>query len=39
MPHFPSFEQFAELARDHTVVPVYRRLTGDTLTPVTAFRV
>ena len=37
MPHFPSFEPFAELARDHTVVPVYRRLTGDTLTPVSAF--
>jgi len=37
MSHFPSFEQFAELARDHTVVPVYRRLTADTLTPVSAF--
>ncbi|VTT98061.1 anthranilate synthase component i : Anthranilate synthase component I OS=Planctomyces maris DSM 8797 GN=PM8797T_19864 PE=4 SV=1: Anth_synt_I_N: Chorismate_bind [Gemmataceae bacterium] len=37
MPHFPSFEQFRELARTHTVVPVYRRLTGDTLTPVSAF--
>src|SRR4029079_12271285 len=38
MAHFPSFEQFAELARTHTVVPVYRRLTGDTLTPVSAFK-
>ena len=38
MAHFPSFEQFAELARMHTVVPVYRRLTGDTLTPVSAFK-
>ncbi|MFO0806278.1 MAG: anthranilate synthase component I [Gemmataceae bacterium] len=38
MSHFPSFEQFAELARTHTVVPVYRRLTGDTLTPVSAFK-
>jgi len=37
MPHFPSFDQFAELARGHTAVPVYRRLTGDTLTPVSAF--
>ncbi len=37
MPHFPSFDEFRELARTHTVVPVYRRLTGDTLTPVTAF--
>jgi anthranilate synthase component 1 len=38
MPHFPPFEQFAELARTHTVVPVYRRLIGDSLTPVSAFR-
>lgn len=37
MPHRPSFEEFAALARDHTVVPVYRQLTGDTLTPVSAF--
>jgi anthranilate synthase component 1 len=37
MPHFPSFDRFAELARAHTVVPVFRQLTGDTLTPVSAF--
>jgi anthranilate synthase component 1 len=37
MPHFPPFDQFAELARAHTAVPVYRQLTGDTLTPVSAF--
>src|SRR3954451_3493634 len=37
MPHFPSFDEFAALARTHSVVPVYRRLTGDTLTPVSAF--
>ncbi|HEY8503810.1 MAG TPA: anthranilate synthase component I [Gemmataceae bacterium] len=37
MRHRPAFNEFAELARTHTVVPVYRRLTGDTLTPVTAF--
>jgi anthranilate synthase component I len=37
MPHFPPFDQFRELAREHTAVPVYRRLTGDTLTPVSAF--
>lgn len=37
MPHLPSFEEFRALARSHTVVPVYRRLTGDTLTPVSAF--
>ena len=38
MPHRPSFETFTDLARDHTVVPVYRQLTGDSLTPVSAFR-
>jgi len=38
MAHFPSFKQFAELAWSHSVVPVYRRLTGDTLTPVSAFK-
>src|SRR3984957_10949764 len=38
MPHRPTFDEFVALARDHTVVPVYRRLTGDTLTPVSAFR-
>jgi len=37
MPYFPSLEQFRELAGTYTVVPVYRRLTGDTLTPVSAF--
>src|SRR5580698_802115 len=37
MPYRPSFEEFAALAKNHTVVPVYRQLTGDTLTPVTAF--
>lgn len=37
MPYRPTFEEFAALAREHTVVPVYRQLTGDTLTPVTAF--
>ena len=37
MPHRPSFAEFAELARGATLVPVYRRLLNDTLTPVTAF--
>ena len=37
MPHRPTFDEFAALAQGHTVVPVYRRLTGDTLTPVSAF--
>src|SRR5262249_8531316 len=35
--HRPTFEEFAALAAGHTVVPVYRQLIGDTLTPVTAF--
>lgn len=37
MPHYPSLEQFRELAGTYSVVPVYRRLTADTLTPVSAF--
>jgi anthranilate synthase component 1 len=38
MRHFPSFEDFQRLAQGHHLVPVYRQLLGDTLTPVTAFR-
>jgi anthranilate synthase component I len=34
----PTFEEFVALARDATLVPVYRQLIGDTLTPVSAFR-
>src|SRR5262249_4547032 len=37
MRHRPTFEEFAELARTATMVPVYRQLIGDTLTPVSAF--
>jgi anthranilate synthase component 1 len=37
MGHRPSLEEFLELARRHSLVPVYRQLVGDTLTPVTAF--
>src|SRR5580692_11279946 len=37
MRHRPTFEEFVELARGSTVVPVYRQLIGDTLTPVSAF--
>src|SRR5437588_2984724 len=37
MRYLPSFEEFVELARNATVVPVFRQLTGDTLTPVSAF--
>src|SRR5438876_11664695 len=33
----PAFAEFAELARGHSLVPVYRQLVGDTLTPVSAF--
>jgi anthranilate synthase component I len=37
MSHRPTFEEFVNLARTATVVPVYRQLVGDTLTPVSAF--
>jgi len=37
MQHRPSFTEFVELARTATVVPIYRQLIGDTLTPVSAF--
>src|SRR5262245_15508250 len=37
MRYRPSFEEFTELARSASLVPVYRQLTGDTLTPVSAF--
>ena len=32
----PSREQFRQLARDHTVVPVWRTLLADFVTPVSA---
>src|SRR5581483_2758512 len=37
MRHRPTFDEFAALAKGATVVPVYRQLIGDTLTPVSAF--
>ena len=37
MPYCPSFSEFVELARNHTIIPVYRQLVGDILTPVSAF--
>src|SRR5436305_14167446 len=37
-PHRPSFEEFARWAEPVPCVPVYRQLTGDGLTPVSAFR-
>ncbi len=37
MKHFPDFATFCRLADGVELVPVYRRLLGDTLTPVSAF--
>lgn len=37
MPHFPSFDAFQTLAPQADLVPIYRQLTSDTLTPVEAF--
>jgi anthranilate synthase component 1 len=37
MRYRPSFEEFARLAEGVSLVPVYRQLIGDTLTPVNAF--
>jgi anthranilate synthase component 1 len=37
MRYYPAFEEFVGLARGNSVVPVYRQLVGDTLTPVSAF--
>jgi anthranilate synthase component 1 len=36
--HYPSFSDFQRLAETTNVVPVYRQLLGDTLTPVSAFQ-
>ncbi|HEY5311359.1 MAG TPA: anthranilate synthase component I [Pirellulales bacterium] len=35
--HYPELDRFCQLAHGVHLVPVYRRLSGDTLTPVTAF--
>ena len=35
--YHPTPDEFAALAKQHSLVPVYRQLTGDTLTPVSAF--
>jgi anthranilate synthase component 1 len=37
MRYRPTYDEFVELAREGSVVPVYRQLIGDTLTPVSAF--
>src|SRR5437870_10259320 len=38
MRHKPELSDFLQLAKQLRLVPVYRQLVGDTLTPVTAFR-
>ncbi len=38
MPHAPDLTTFRDLAKRFQVVPVYRRLLSDALTPVSAFR-
>jgi anthranilate synthase component 1 len=35
--HYPDFRRFCQLAEGVEMVPVYRRLVSDSLTPVTAF--
>ncbi len=37
MRYFPDFETFSQLAQQGGLVPVYRQLLSDTLTPVTAY--
>ena len=37
MTHLPDFETFESLCDAHDLIPVYRRLVSDTMTPVTAF--
>lgn len=37
MSHYPEFDAFCRLAEGVDLVPVYRRLVGDMLTPVSAF--
>ena len=36
-PHLPAADRFASLAADHRLVPVWRRLFADGLTPLSAF--
>jgi anthranilate synthase component 1 len=37
MQHLPDYDSFCEIARNVDLVPVYRRLVSDSLTPVSAF--
>lgn len=36
--YLPSFSEFRELAKTAKIVPIYRQLMADTLTPVSAFQ-
>ena len=36
--YYPTFSEFRELSKKGNVIPVYRQLFADTLTPVTAFQ-
>src|SRR3972149_8395942 len=36
--YYPAFEEFKQLAQKGNVIPVYRQLFADTLTPVSAFQ-
>ncbi|MDE1888665.1 MAG: anthranilate synthase component I [Planctomycetota bacterium] len=36
--YYPAFEEFKQLAKRGNIVPVYRQLFADTLTPVSAFQ-
>ncbi len=38
MQHRPGLPAFLDQAQSHNLIPVFRQLVGDTLTPVTAFR-
>jgi anthranilate synthase component 1 len=38
MSHYPDREAFVRIAANADLVPVYRKLLGDSLTPVSAFR-
>ncbi|MCA9014828.1 MAG: anthranilate synthase component I, partial [Planctomycetaceae bacterium] len=38
MKYAPDFESFKRLSTEANLVPVYRQLTGDTLTPVSAYQ-
>ena len=37
MKYYPDFETFSELAQTSDVIPIYRQLVGDTLTPLSAY--